>query len=120
MDAPRTTRYTCPMHPQIIRDAPGNCPICGMTLEPLLPDAGQEEEDLELRHMTRRFWVGAVLSAALLLVVIGLRQAEPTRLTDASPTPSLGVADRDLEVIADLDQLLAYEESATWNDSTGF
>jgi P-type Cu+ transporter len=61
---PRETVYTCPMHPQIRRNAPGNCPICGMTLEPLQPTA-EPTESLELRDMTRRFWVGAVLSAPL-------------------------------------------------------
>ena len=56
--------YTCPMHPQIEQDHPGNCPICGMTLEPKTPVAGgEEEENEELRDMTRRFWIGVVLSA---------------------------------------------------------
>ena len=63
-------KYTCPMHPQIVRDAPGSCPICGMTLEPLLPTAGAED-DSELRNMTRRFWVSAVLSGAVLLLAMG-------------------------------------------------
>src|SRR5687768_3693154 len=49
--------YTCPMHPQIVRDAPGSCPICGMALEPRTVSAeGGEEENAELRDMTRRFW----------------------------------------------------------------
>jgi P-type Cu+ transporter len=59
---PAKTTYTCPMHPQIKQDHPGNCPICGMTLEPRSPAAGSEEENAELRDMTRRFWIGAVLS----------------------------------------------------------
>src|SRR6266566_6908741 len=54
--------YTCPMHPQIEQDHPGNCPICGMTLEPKTQIAGNEEENAELRDMTRRFWIGAVLA----------------------------------------------------------
>ncbi|HSC06738.1 MAG TPA: heavy metal-binding domain-containing protein, partial [Steroidobacteraceae bacterium] len=58
------------MHPQIVRDRPGNCPICGMALEPVLPGAGSEE-DTELRDMTRRFWVSAVLSAVVLLLAMG-------------------------------------------------
>lgn len=57
------TIYTCPMHPQIEQDHPGNCPICGMTLEPKNVAAGGEEDDSELRNMTRRFWIGAALSA---------------------------------------------------------
>ena len=62
--------YTCPMHPQIRRDAPGNCPICGMTLEPVT--ATQEGgTSPELRDMTRRFWVGTVLSAPMLVLEMG-------------------------------------------------
>ena len=45
------------MHPEIVRDGPGSCPICGMALEPMTPAAG-EAENPELRDMTRRFWVG--------------------------------------------------------------
>lgn len=58
--------YTCPMHPQIRRTGPGSCPICGMALEPLGPVA-EGVEDPELRDMARRFWVGALLAAPLLL-----------------------------------------------------
>jgi Cu+-exporting ATPase len=65
---PRTagTIYTCPMHPQIRRNAPGNCPICGMTLEPLRPTA-EGSGSPELRAMTRRFWIGTLLSAPLVV-----------------------------------------------------
>jgi Cu+-exporting ATPase len=49
------TIYTCPMHPEIRLDHPGNCPKCGMTLEPLIP-ALEEDENLELRDFSRRFW----------------------------------------------------------------
>ncbi len=49
------TRYTCPMHPEIVRDGPGVCPICGMALEPMLPSL-DEEENPELRDFSRRFW----------------------------------------------------------------
>ncbi len=49
------TIYTCPMHPQIRQDHPGNCPICGMTLEPLLPEL-DEEENPELVDFQIRFW----------------------------------------------------------------
>ena len=65
------TRWTCPMHPEIIRDSPGACPICGMGLEPLTPVAGEEIDNPELRDMTRRFWVAAVLSAPLLAIAMG-------------------------------------------------
>ncbi|WP_310071426.1 heavy metal translocating P-type ATPase [Cellvibrio fibrivorans] len=47
--------YTCPMHPEIRQEQPGNCPKCGMTLEPLLPEL-DEDENPELRDFTRRFW----------------------------------------------------------------
>ena len=52
--------YTCPMHPQIRQAEPGNCPICGMTLEPVTADVG--ETNNELADMTRRFWIGLVLT----------------------------------------------------------
>jgi Cu+-exporting ATPase len=57
------------MHPQIVRDRPGNCPICGMALEPVLPGAGSED-DAELRDMTRRFWVSVALSAVVLVLAM--------------------------------------------------
>jgi Cu+-exporting ATPase len=49
------TIYTCPMHPQIRQDRPGNCPICGMALEPLLPGL-DDDDNPELRDFSRRFW----------------------------------------------------------------
>ncbi len=58
------------MHPQIEQDHPGNCPICGMTLEPKTVVAGGEEENAELRDMTRRFWVGAVLTAPVFVLAM--------------------------------------------------
>src|SRR5213075_3560749 len=60
-------QYTCPMHPEIVRAGPGSCPKCGMALVPM---EGAEEDDTELRHMTRRFWISAVLSAPLLLIAM--------------------------------------------------
>ncbi len=60
--APTTrTEYTCPMHPEIVRDAPGACPICGMALEPRVAGA-EEEANPELTDMTRRFWASAALA----------------------------------------------------------
>jgi P-type Cu+ transporter len=64
------TEYTCPMHPQIVRSEPGSCPICGMTLEPRTVTVRQEENP-ELRDMTRRFWIGVGLTAPLLAIAMG-------------------------------------------------
>src|SRR5262245_17988559 len=76
---PRTaapgTVWTCPMHPEIRRDAPGSCPICGMALEPLAPTA-DEGPNHELKDMTRRFVVATVLSVPLLWPMLG--EAIPT------------------------------------------
>ena len=65
---PAFTQYTCPMHPEIIRDEPGNCPICGMSLEPLIATA--QEDDSELKDMTRRFWVSTALAVPLFLLAM--------------------------------------------------
>jgi Cu+-exporting ATPase len=48
--------YTCPMHPEIQQSHPGNCPKCGMTLEPLIPEATADDDNPELRDFSRRFW----------------------------------------------------------------
>jgi P-type Cu+ transporter len=66
----RPVEYTCPMHPQIVRPGPGSCPICGMALEPRTVGA-QEEVTPELRDMTRRFWVSALLTVPLVGVAMG-------------------------------------------------
>ena len=62
------TIYTCPMHPEIRQPRPGHCPICGMTLEPMMPVAG--EENPELADMSRRFWVALVLSVPVLVLAM--------------------------------------------------
>ena len=67
--APGEVLWTCPMHPQIVRKEPGNCPICGMALEPMTPSAG-DTANPELRDMTRRFWVGVALSLPLLAIAM--------------------------------------------------
>jgi Cu+-exporting ATPase len=69
-DAPAGTVWTCPMHPEIRRDGPGDCPICGMALEPDAPSL-EETPNPELADMTRRFWVCAALSAPLLVLAMG-------------------------------------------------
>src|SRR6266852_3257234 len=65
----RQMEYTCPMHPQIVRDQPGACPICGMALEPRTVTL-EDEESPELVEMTRRFWIGVVLTAPLLIIAM--------------------------------------------------
>jgi len=64
--APPGSQYTCPMHPEIVRDAPGACPICGMALEPMSPLAAAEEENPELAYMTLRFWTALALTVPIL------------------------------------------------------
>jgi Cu+-exporting ATPase len=71
---PDKISYTCPMHPEIVRDAPGNCPICGMALEPRTVSLS-EEENLELTAMSRRFWASVVLTVPLL--AIGMSEIIP-------------------------------------------
>ena len=67
---PAGTEYVCPMHPQIVRAAPGTCPICGMTLEPRVASAG-EEGTPELADMSRRFWIGLAVTVPLLILAMG-------------------------------------------------
>jgi Cu+-exporting ATPase len=69
--------YTCPMHPEIARDKPGSCPICGMALEPRDITA-VEPENPELTDMTRRLWISAALTAPLVaLAMMNLGTAQP-------------------------------------------
>ncbi|WP_150620656.1 copper-transporting P-type ATPase [Pandoraea horticolens] len=62
--------YTCPMHPQVRQMGPGNCPICGMALEPVLATAVTGESP-ELRDMTRRFWIGTALTLPVFALEMG-------------------------------------------------
>jgi P-type Cu+ transporter len=61
-------KYTCPMHPQIVRDRPGQCPICGMALEPR--NVSADSANPELADMARRFWIGVALTLPLLAVMV--------------------------------------------------
>jgi len=63
------TIYTCPMHPQIRQPQPGNCPICGMTLEPMLPSL-EEEENPELVDFKHRFWWTLPLTAIVTVLAM--------------------------------------------------
>ncbi|EMA2419327.1 TPA: heavy metal-binding domain-containing protein, partial [Klebsiella pneumoniae] len=62
--------WTCPMHPEIRRSGPGSCPVCGMALEPLVATASTGQSD-ELRDMTRRFWLGLLLTLPVLVLEMG-------------------------------------------------
>ncbi|KRS10995.1 heavy metal translocating P-type ATPase [Roseovarius indicus] len=62
------TQWTCPMHPEIIRDEPGACPICGMALEPMVPS---DEPSEELTDFTRRLWVSAAAAVPLMVLTMG-------------------------------------------------
>lgn len=70
VDTPASSaaQWTCSMHPEIIKDAPGDCPICGMALVPVAGTA--EVDDSELRDLTRRLWIGIALSIPLVILAM--------------------------------------------------
>ncbi|QYX57974.1 heavy metal translocating P-type ATPase [Roseovarius sp. SCSIO 43702] len=74
--APANVQYTCPMHPEIVRDAPGSCPICGMALEPMVPS---DEPSEELTDFTRRMWISAAAAVPLIILTMGELVALPVR-----------------------------------------
>ena len=59
------------MHPEIEQDHPGQCPICGMTLEPKTIGVGDEEEQKEIRSLSRKFWIALVLTIPVLFIAMG-------------------------------------------------
>lgn len=67
---PRQVEYTCPMHPQVRQMGPGHCPLCGMSLEPVLARA-ETGESAELRDMTRRFWIATAFTAPVFALEMG-------------------------------------------------
>ena len=67
--AARPGLYTCPMHPEIVRDAPGACPICGMALEPMA--GAVDEGNPELGDMSRRFWFAVALTLPIVVLAMG-------------------------------------------------
>jgi Cu+-exporting ATPase len=79
-------QYTCPMHPEIVRDAPGSCPICGMALEPMTPTA-DDGENAELTDKSRRLWISALLTLPLLWALVGeaIPALDPMRLFGHGP-----------------------------------
>ena len=70
-EASSGTEFTCPMHPEVVCDAPGACPICGMALERRTVSAAMEDENPELRDMTRRFWVATAFTVPLVVLAMG-------------------------------------------------
>lgn len=70
------TQWTCPMHPEIVRDEPGSCPICGMALEPMTPS---DEPSEELTDFTRRMWISIVAAVPLVILTMGELVGIPVR-----------------------------------------
>ncbi len=65
------SQYTCPMHPEVIQDGPGDCPLCGMALEPMHITPGGEEDDGELKTMTIRFWLSTLFAVPVFIIAMG-------------------------------------------------
>ncbi|MDX2201224.1 MAG: heavy metal translocating P-type ATPase [Hyphomicrobiaceae bacterium] len=80
--APEGTIYTCPMHPEVRQEGPGSCPICGMALEPEVMTAAPQPNP-ELADMTRRFWIGLLLAAPVLVLEMGGHVVDMHRLISA-------------------------------------
>src|SRR5712692_6386552 len=81
---PQQVEYTCPMHPEVRQMGPGACPKCGMALEPVTASAA-EEDNSELKDMTRRFWVSLILTIPVLLV--GMADVLPGHLLGRLASP---------------------------------
>ncbi|KQZ79019.1 copper-transporting ATPase [Mesorhizobium sp. Root157] len=76
---PKGTQYTCPMHPEIVSDKPGDCPICGMALEPMGVPTGDEGPNPELVDFTRRLWISALLALPLFIIAMAPMLGLPLR-----------------------------------------
>ncbi|ACE93353.1 copper-transporting ATPase protein (plasmid) [Rhizobium etli CIAT 652] len=86
--APKGTLYTCPMHPEVISDRPGDCPKCGMALEPMGIPPADEGPNPELVDFTRRLWVSAILALPLLALGMGPMLGLPLREAIGEPRAS--------------------------------
>jgi Cu+-exporting ATPase len=82
--APAASLWTCPMHPEIVQGHPGNCPICGMALEPKIVSA-QEEDNPELAGMSRRLWISAALTIPLIAIAMIWHDTAWIQLALATP-----------------------------------
>src|SRR5258708_18272473 len=63
--------YTCPMHPEIVRNEPGSCPICGMDLVPRIVEIDDEEEDAAYKAMLKRFWIATAFTVPVFTIAMG-------------------------------------------------
>ena len=89
---PRAGKHVCPMHPEIVQDGPGSCPKCGMALEPGSPSL-DKGPDPELKDMTRRLWVSAILTAPLVaLAMISMHESTWIQFALATPVVLWGGA----------------------------
>ncbi|EPE94981.1 heavy metal translocating P-type ATPase [Rhizobium grahamii] len=82
---PKGTPYTCPMHPEVVSDRPGDCPKCGMALEPMGVPPADEGKSPELLDFTRRLWVSALFSLPLLAISMGPMVGLPLREAIGEP-----------------------------------
>ncbi|MGZ2460886.1 heavy metal translocating P-type ATPase [Rhizobium sp. IY2] len=83
--APKGTLYTCPMHPEVVSDRPGDCPKCGMALEPMGIPPADEGPNPELVDFVRRLWVSAILALPLLALGMGPMLGLPLREAIGEP-----------------------------------
>jgi heavy metal translocating P-type ATPase len=67
----KAKEYTCPMHPEVIRNEPGSCPICGMDLVPRVVEKDDDEEEAAYKSMLRRFWVAVAFTVPVFLIAMG-------------------------------------------------
>lgn len=70
-DAMSDQQFTCPMHPEVVNEGPGTCPLCGMALDPMTPSLESFESDPELDDMTRRFWQSVILTVPVVVLAMG-------------------------------------------------
>ncbi|ULJ74979.1 heavy metal translocating P-type ATPase [Rhizobium gallicum] len=85
---PKGTQYTCPMHPEVVSDHPGDCPKCGMALEPMGIPPAEEGPNPELADFTRRLWISAALAIPLLVLSMGPMIGLPLRDAIGEPLVS--------------------------------
>jgi Cu+-exporting ATPase len=85
--APEGSKWTCPMHPEIVRDGPGDCPLCGMALEPMVASL-DDGPNPELVDFTRRMWISAALSVPIVIIAMGGMVGVPVREWIGEPLAS--------------------------------